>query len=253
MLKKAILSYSGGLDSTMLLFTLLNQGYTVRCYSFFYGQKHQVELGCATRNILLLKDSFPEIYSQVSHRIIDLTDCFDESTSSLSAKNSMEIPKGDYTVESQKSTVVENRNIIFSSIIYGKALAWSKEDDSNVDIYLGIHADDHAVYPDCTEESRMAAELCFKISNWGSEKINYKAPFVGLTKGQLLVEGVRSIENLLGSPYISRVLKNTNSCYTPNEDGTPCRECGTCKGREDAFKYFRKSLDYKIYDPCLHL
>ena len=44
MMKKAILSLSGGLDSTCLLFDALSKEYEVRCYSFNYGQKHIIEL-----------------------------------------------------------------------------------------------------------------------------------------------------------------------------------------------------------------
>ena len=44
MANKAIISLSGGLDSTMLLMQLLSEGKEVRAYSFDYGQKHDIEL-----------------------------------------------------------------------------------------------------------------------------------------------------------------------------------------------------------------
>lgn len=139
----AIISLSGGLDSTMLLMKLLSEGRTVKAYSFDYGQKHDIELKKVRKNIKFLqKEGWP-----VEHQVINVRDCFSDSASSLH-KGGDEIPKGDYSVENQSSTVIENRNIIFSAIIYGKALAWSKKAGQDVDITLGIHAGDHCFTKD---------------------------------------------------------------------------------------------------------
>lgn len=232
MANKAIISLSGGLDSTMLLMQLLSEGKEVRAYSFDYGQKHDIELKKVKKNIKFLQSAgFP-----VTHQTINVRDCFSDSASSLH-KGGEDIPKGDYNVDNQKSTVIENRNIIFSSIIYGKALAWSKKDNCDVDITLGIHAGDHSVYPDTTQESFEAAKHCFEISNWGSEKVNYIAPFVNLEKHELLAKG---IEAMKGMGFIKKdinvILRNTHSCYDPNNKGESCGECGTCKERLQAFE-----------------
>lgn len=230
--KKAIISLSGGLDSTMLLVKLLNEGYEVKAYSFDYGQKHDIELVKVRKNIEFLQSKgLP-----VEHQTLNVKDCFSDSASSLH-KNGEDIPKGDYNIENQKSTVIENRNIIFSAIIYGKALAWSKKTDSDIMISLGIHSNDHSVYPDTTEESFKAAEHCFKISNWGSERVNYIAPFVNKEKWQLLKEGMDSMWDAGWSVEdVNYVLENTHSCYDPNENGESCGECGTCKERLEAFE-----------------
>jgi len=42
--KQAVLSLSGGMDSSTVLLRLLNDGYEVTALSFDYGQKHKVEL-----------------------------------------------------------------------------------------------------------------------------------------------------------------------------------------------------------------
>ena len=49
-MKKAVISLSGGMDSTGLLVHLLAKGYEVYCLSFYYGQKHRVELSRANSN-----------------------------------------------------------------------------------------------------------------------------------------------------------------------------------------------------------
>lgn len=162
--KKAVISMSGGLDSTCLAMDLLAQGYDVKAYAFDYGQKHMIELEKLQKNITI----FQNYNLPITLQIINLKDVFCESNSSL--RGIGEIPQADYDEDSMKSTVVENRNVIFSSIIYGKALSWANKTNENVTITLGIHGGDHALYPDCTEESQKAAEHLFKISNWGSDR-----------------------------------------------------------------------------------
>ena len=44
MKKQAVLSLSGGMDSSTVLLHLLANGYEVTALSFDYGQKHRVEL-----------------------------------------------------------------------------------------------------------------------------------------------------------------------------------------------------------------
>lgn len=230
---KVVVSMSGGLDSTMLAAYWLGKGYEVKGYAFDYGQKHDIELRKLKANVKFLQSKGLPI----SLQIINLRDCFSDSTSSLH-KQGEDIPKGHYQDDNMKSTVIENRNIIFSSIIYGKALSWSKKTDSNVVISLGIHAGDHAVYPDTTKESFEAAAHTFKISNWGSEKVSYEAPFVNFDKSQVLAAGTIALRSELNftEKEMNKVLKNTHSCYDPDNKGRSCGKCGTCTERIEAFE-----------------
>lgn len=238
--KTAVLSISGGLDSTCLLLKLLSEGYSVHAYSFYYGQKHKVELEKLRNNISLLKEMGKDLYWQ----IINLESCFDESQSSLHEKGEA-IPEGHYADENMKSTVVENRNVIFASIVYGKALAISKREDSDVDIFLGIHAGDHSIYPDCRPESREACEHAFKISNWGSERVSYKAPFVDIDKAGVLAAGVKAMDEM-DFDYATKteILRSTHTCYNPDALGRACGKCGSCTERLEAF------LENGLLDPA---
>lgn len=230
--KIVVLSLSGGLDSTMLAMHYLAQGKEVIGVSFKYGQKHQIELKKVAKNIRFLqKRGLP-----IKHHVVDLTSAFAYSSSSLKAGNEA-IPEGHYADENMKSTVVENRNVIFSSIIYGIALGISKQNGNvPVTISQGVHAGDHTIYPDCRPESVQAAQELYKISNWGSELVDFDAPFVNHTKGQVLQDGIYAMESLeFRKSEIKKVLSNTHTCYNPDSEGRACGKCGSCTERLEAF------------------
>ena len=228
---KAVISLSGGLDSTMLLMHLLEQGVEVRAYSFYYGQKHSIELKKVKKNIKFLQEKgYP-----VTHQIINLEDCFSDSASSLHQGGNA-IPEGHYADENMKSTVVENRNIIFSSIIYGKALGWANKTKENVFITQGLHAGDHAIYPDCRPESQEMARELYRISNWGSERVDFIAPFINIDKSEVLAAGLDAMAKMgFTRGEMNKVLRNTHTCYNPNEAGESCGKCGSCTERLEAF------------------
>ena len=241
-MKKAVISLSGGMDSTCLLMELLSNDYEVKAYSFDYGQKHKIELEKVQNNIKFLQDKG----FRVTHQIINLRDVFSDSNSALH-EGGGEIPHEHYAVENQKVTVVENRNVIFSSIIYGKALAWANKLNEHVCITLGIHSGDHCIYRDCRPESQEAAEHLYKISNWGSEKVDYIAPFVKINKSEVLKHGVDAMRNLnFTDDEVNFILKNTHTCYDVNENGESCGECGSCRERLEAFE------ENHMKDPVLY-
>lgn len=225
-----VLSLSGGMDSTCLLMYWLAQGKSVHAYSFDYGQRHKIELKKVKKNIKYLQG----LGMKVDHAVINLRSCFSTSASSL--RGYEDIPHGNYDDDNMKSTVVENRNIIFSAIVYGKALSLANRTQKNVIISLGLHSGDHAIYPDCRPESqKMAAEL-FKISNWGSERVDYETPFNDIDKGGVLARGIEAMQKMnMTRAQIKKVLKNTHTCYDPDDQGRSCGKCGSCTERIEAF------------------
>lgn len=229
---KVVLSLSGGLDSTMLMMHYLALGKEVTAISFKYGQKHAIELKKVQKNIKFLKS----LGLPVEHQIVDLTSAFALSASSLH-QGGEDIPEGNYADENMKSTVVENRNIIFSSIIYGMALGLAKRTNNNVIISQGVHAGDHTIYPDCRPESVNAARELYKMSNWDSELVDFETPFVNSDKGEVLRQGILAMESMRFKPAaIKKILSNTHTCYNPDSEGRSCGKCGSCTERLEAFE-----------------
>lgn len=228
-MKICVISLSGGMDSSSLLAASIPQYDAVYAYAFDYGQRHRIELEKCQELVNFLNQNGHPIHLQ----ILNVRDVFSDSQSALGTGKVLEVPKEEYNPENLKATVVENRNVIFSSIIYGKALALSKKYDADVDIMLGVHANDNSTYLDCRPESVEMSKELYRISNYGSERIEYKAPFVHCTKSQVLEQGVAGLKALGLDP--AEFYQFTSSCYDP-VDGKACGKCATCLDRLEAFK-----------------
>ena len=211
MKKYAVLSLSGGMDSSSLLLHLLATGHEVTCLSFDYGQKHKVELERA-KSLVDYINSDCTISSFVRHQIIKLDGLSQLLNSSL-VEGGTDVPEGHYAEENMKATVVPNRNKIFASIIQAVALSIAEQNNAECTIAMGIHAGDHSIYPDCRQEFRDADFEAFKLGNWGSEKVTISTPFLEVDKFDILKHGLECCEQL-GLDF-DEVYKRTNTSYKP--------------------------------------
>jgi len=231
-MKQAVLSLSGGMDSSTLLLHLLANDYEITCLSFDYGQKHKVELERAVELVKYINSKADETkyksetsevimhhFPKIKHQIIKLDGLSQLLVSGLVDNNSMELKTGHYAHENALTTVVPNRNAIFASITYAVALSIAKKTGESCKIALGTHMGDFdnkkqsGIYPDCSEEFKIALEHAFKIGNWDSEKVDYFAPYNITDKTGVLKDGIKCCEKL-GLDY-KEIYKRTNTSYTP--------------------------------------
>jgi 7-cyano-7-deazaguanine synthase len=112
-----------------------------------------------------------------------------------------------------KATVVPNRNKIFSSIIQAVALSIAEQKGTDCAIAMGIHAGDHAIYPDCRQEFRDIDFEAFKSGNWGAEKVYHYTPYLSGDKYSILEDGANCCE-CLGLDF-NEVYSRTNTSYKP--------------------------------------
>ena len=217
-MKKAVLSLSGGMDSSSLLLHLLANGYEVIALGFDYGQKHKVELERATDLVKYINDGYDSEaenipYQKVNFQIIKL-DGLSKLLNSALVTGGNDVPEGHYEQDNMKETVVPNRNKIFSSLIQAVALSVAtKGEKQTCAIAMGVHAGDFAVYPDCREEFRVADFEAFKMGNWDSELVSFYTPYMEVTKFEILQDGLKSCE-ILGLDF-DEVYKRTNTSYKP--------------------------------------
>jgi 7-cyano-7-deazaguanine synthase len=216
MTKQAVLSLSGGMDSSTLLLHLLANGYEVTALSFDYGQKHSVELECAQDLVNYLNSQCTDnnCYGgcKIKYQVIKL-DGLAQLLNSALVTGGDEVPEGHYAEENMKATVVPNRNKIFSSITQAVALSIANAKNTECVIALGLHSGDHTIYPDTTEEFRQADLHAFKIGNWDSEKVDFYAPYMEGNKFFILKDGELCCEQL-GIDF-DEVYSRTNTSYKP--------------------------------------
>lgn len=212
--KKAVILFSGGLDSTTVLAIAKDAGYSCYCLSFQYGQKQTIELEKATR---LAKES------QVSKHLILNLDLDKIGGSALT--DNIEVPKDrDTSDDSIPVTYVPARNTIFLS----HAVAWAEVLGAQ-DIFIGVNAVDYSGYPDCRPEFLEAfgkmANLGTKAGVSGEGGFTIHAPLLKLSKAEIVAKGMT-----LGVDYAK-----THSCYDPVA-GKACGRCDACVLRLQGFK-----------------
>ena len=218
--RHVVISLSGGMDSSTLLLRCLKEYDTVTAISFDYGQKHRIELERAQSLVDYInywenkgvEDGQKPNYHQVMYRQIQLNGLADLLDSAL-VTGGDDVPEGHYAEENMKATVVPNRNKIFASIIQAVALSVSNKTGEQCDIAMGIHAGDHAIYPDCRQEFRDADDYAFRMGNWEADKVGYFTPYLEGDKFTILQDG-EVLCGELGLDF-NEVYSRTNTSYKP--------------------------------------
>jgi 7-cyano-7-deazaguanine synthase len=238
--KHAVLSLSGGMDSSTVLLRLLADGYNVTAVSFDYGQKHRVELERAQELIDYINGQFHMYEDEkvieypyfVNYKVIKLDGLVDLLESNL-VEGGDDVPEGHYEEENMKDTVVPNRNKMFSSIIQAIALSIANTKNCPVEIAMGIHAGDHAIYPDCRQEFRDADYEAFKQGNWDADQVTYITPYLNGDKFDILKDGEVCCDKL-GLDF-DEVYKRTNTSYKPTAEGLSDYKSASSVERIEAF------------------
>jgi 7-cyano-7-deazaguanine synthase len=211
-MKKAVILFSGGLDSTTCLAHALHEGFTCHALSFNYGQKHATEIVAAKK--------IAAAYG-VSHTIIDIP-LWQLAECALTNPN-IAVPdfKDHHTIP---ITYVPARNTLFLS--FGLALA---ESINAKDIFIGVSAVDYSGYPDCRPEYIAAFQnLANLATKMGVHENNIKihTPLIHLSKAETILLGLS-----LGVDY-----EATISCYRATANGHACGTCDSCVLRKKGFR-----------------
>lgn len=218
-MSKAVVIFSGGLDSTVCLGLAASQFDKVFALSFDYGQRHSRELRNAKQIIAK--------YPGVEHLVVNFDagkwggSSLTDATKAIPESLSDEIP----------NTYVPARNIIFLS--FALSVAEAKEAEA---VYIGVNALDYSGYPDCRPEFieafKKVAELGQKRGVEG-DPVKVLTPLIKHTKAGIVKKAIE-----LGVP-----VELTWSCYQGGE--LPCGVCDSCRLRQKGF------FEAGISDPAL--
>lgn len=213
MARKAVVLFSGGLDSTTCLGIALDQGFDVVAVSFDYHQRHRVELEAARRILAH--------YGVANHLVFGLA-LFRDLGGSALTDSAIAVPQSGEPEAGIPVTYVPARNLVFLSYALGVA-----EQTGASDVFIGVNAVDYSGYPDCRPEFIEAfartANLAVKAGVEGRQ-FRFHTPLISLTKAEIIQRGTA-----LGVPY-----GLTHSCYAPVGD-LACGRCDSCVLRARGF------------------
>lgn len=224
-MEKAVILFSGGLDSTTVLAVAKNKNFDCYPISFNYGQRHSVELEAAKKIV--------NYFNIKQHKIIELP----PNMFGSSALTDSDIKVPSYSEDREPSipvTYVPARNTIFLSIALGYAETLSAKN-----IFLGISHIDYSGYPDCRPEYLRAFE---RLANLATKEavegnvITIHAPLLYLSKAETIQLGIKN-----GVDYSLTV-----SCYNANSSTHACGSCDSCTYRKKGFE------EAKILDPTIY-
>lgn len=204
--RKTVVVFSGGMDSTTLLYHLLDLGHEVKAISFDYGQRHRKELDAATEIAKRLK---------LNHRIVNVSGLAEIFGANALTDQDISVPHGEYSPETMQITVVPNRNMIMLSIATGWAISLGYDS-----VAFGAHSGEYTPYPDCqptfAAAINAATHVCDEVA------IETLSPFIRWSKGDIARRGTE-----LSVPF-----ELTWSCYEGSDQS--CGKCSTCIDREVA-------------------
>ncbi len=208
---KAVIIASGGIDSSTLLYKMVDEGFSVHALTFIYGQRHLKEIKSA------------EIISHhlgIEHKVVDISSMNELLQGSALTDTSIDVPEVPEKTEhfdTLKSTIVPNRNAIFLSIAIGYATSIEANH-----VFFGAHFSDRGVYPDCRKEFVQAFEISERLATDNPDLV-IDAPFVNSDKSEIVKLGSE-----LGVPF-----EETWTCYKGGD--IHCGACSSCRERKRAF------------------
>ncbi|MEX9610840.1 7-cyano-7-deazaguanine synthase QueC [Providencia manganoxydans] len=219
-MKRAVVVFSGGQDSTTCLIQALTTYDEVHCITFDYGQRHRFEIEVAQK----LSHSL----GATAHKTLDVTLLNELAVSSLTRDN---IPVPNYH-ESEASglptTFVPGRNILFLTL--AAIYAYQVQAEA---VITGVCETDFSGYPDCRDEFVKA--LNHAVSLGLAKDIRFETPLMWLDKAQTW-----ALADYYG--HLDTVRAQTLTCYNGIQ-GDGCGECAACHLRSKGLTHYLTNKD----------
>jgi len=222
-MRRALVVFSGGQDSTTCLGWAKNRFDEVETITFDYGQKHRVEIEQARKIAQAL---------HVKNTLLSL-DAFSQLNDSALIDGSQDIGAQHSVHTNLPASFVPNRNAIFFTLAHAFAQKQGIEH-----IIIGVNQTDYSGYPDCREPFVKALELAL---NLGSEAtIAFHYPLMHLTKAETF-----ALSNVEG--VLDLVIDESHTCYNgvhthKHAWGYGCGECPACVLRKQGFEAYQNEL-----------
>lgn len=229
-MKKALVVFSGGQDSSTCLFEALLNYDLVYTIGFEYGQRHQVEMKCRLEVLEAIFKEYPNLKEKFGgDKVVDMSSFKDLTDSKLThGHEKFSIDKKN----NLPTSFVPGRNLIF--LCYAASYAYTKECS---DLITGVGQADYSGYPDCRENTMQALQSAINLGMESNLKI--VTPLMHLSKAATFMHAY----NLGGMKLVKIIVKYTHTCYEGehqilHEWGYGCGQCPSCKLRMKGYEEF---------------
>ena len=243
MSKKIVISFSGGMDSSVLLAMAADRGYSdIHLLSFDYGQRHKRELGCIDLQTSNIKKKYEDgNLINITTKTLDVSYIKSIANKSSLTNTDIDNPKiKEMAGDAQPVSYVPFRNTMFLSI----ACAYAETNECDTVWYGAAQADSLAGYWDSSIEYINNINNLISLNR--KTKIKVEAPLIDMSKKNIVLEGIR-----LKVPF-----EHTWTCYSNREDGLADAETPSSSlrlrgfieaGYIDPIQYVQQEKINKIY------
>lgn len=229
-MKRAVVVFSGGQDSTTCLIQALENYDEVHCVTFDYGQRHRVEIEVAQK--------LSQQLGVTAHKVLDVKLLNELAISSLTRDN---IPVPDYQESEDSglpSTFVPGRNILFLTL--AAIYAYQVQAEA---VITGVCETDFSGYPDCRDE--FVKSLNHAVNLGLAKNIRFETPLMWLDKAQTW-----ALADSYG--YLQTIREQTLTCYNGIQ-GDGCGECAACHLRSKGLNYYLANKETVMHALKQHL
>ncbi|EOW9237399.1 7-cyano-7-deazaguanine synthase QueC [Vibrio cholerae] len=217
-MKKAVVVFSGGQDSTTCLVQALKEFDEVHAITFDYGQRHKLEIEVAQQ---LAKQ-----HGVTAHKVMDVTLLNELAISSLTRDD---IPVShELQANGLPNSFVPGRNILFLTLagIYAYQIGATT-------VITGVCETDFSGYPDCRDEFVQAMNQA--LAKGMDLPLMIRTPLMWLNKAETW-----ALADQLGA--LDLVRHQTLTCYN-GLIGDGCGECPACGLRQAGLKAYLDNRD----------
>lgn len=212
MSNKAIVVFSGGQDSTTCLFWALEKFDEVIAVTFDYGQRHHLELECASDIVRELG---------IEHHILDMS-LLNQLAPNALTREDIAITEDENGLP---STFVEGRNMLF--LTFAGILAKTKGASHLV---TGVCETDFSGYPDCRDVFIKSLNVTMNLAMDFPFVVH--TPLMWLDKSETW-----ELADTFGK--LEYIRTKTLTCYN-GIIGDGCGECPSCKLRQNGLDIYQK-------------
>lgn len=240
MSKKLVISFSGGMDSSVLLYMAASLGYNeIHTVTFDYGQRHGKEIQCIPLQIKNIVEKYSNVV--VTNKVLDVSYLKDISPTSSLTNTNIDNPNiSKMAGDAQPVSYVPFRNQMFLTI----CCAYAESLKADTVWYGAAQIDSAAGYWDTTDI--FVNKFNGLIEQNRTHKISIEAPLLTMSKKDIILEGIK-----LGVKF-----EDTWTCYSNREDGladatTPSSSLRLRgfidSGYQDPIKYYQQDKIDQLY------